>query len=255
MFNKHHSASTIEKMKMTRRIISQETRDKMRNAQLGIKHHMYGKKVPQETKDKISESLKRLYATPKGKELRVVIDKKNEGNHHHLGHRNSPEAISRMSKIKTGKVFSETTKQRMSETGKVLWQMPSHRDKLVTASRKALHIFPNKPEKLVLTILNDISPNNWKFVGDGGFIINGRNPDFMNVNSKKQVILLHGIYWHLWRHQKTNPNLTKEQVEISDIEHYKRYGFDVSIIWEDELKDIPQVTEKIATFCNSVHKG
>jgi G:T-mismatch repair DNA endonuclease (very short patch repair protein) len=34
-------------------------------------------------------------------------------------------------------------------------------------------------------------------------------------------------------------------------EHYKQYGFDCLIIWEDELKDIDKVVTKIKRFTRS----
>jgi len=250
-----HSPESIKKMRNAKlgKKASSETRDKMSESHKGEKHHMYGKHMPQETKTKLSKSLKELYQTPNGKEIRAKIDEINKGNHHHLGHKNSPDVIAKMSEIKTGKIFSQETRNRMSETGKELWKQEFHRNKLVKASRLALNISPNKPETYLLDLLDKQYPNEWKYVGDGQVIICGRNPDVININGRKSVILLHGDYWHLWRHQKNNPELTKEQVEKDDVAFYRVYGWDCLIIWENELKDIPQVTEKIAEFCNSVH--
>ena len=65
----------------------------------------------------------------------------------------------------------------------------------------------------------------WKFVGDGQLVIGGKIPDFANVNGKKQLIELFGAYWH----------------NVFDIaerkEHFKQYGFQTAIVWDDELKN------------------
>ncbi len=77
-------------------------------------------------------------------------------------------------------------------------------------------------------------------------------PDFTNVNGKKSVILMHGIFWHLWIKQKHSPSLTKDMVETDDKNFYKTYGWDCLIIWEDELKETERVKVKIAEFAGVV---
>lgn len=245
-----HSEVSIERMRNAKlgKKMSLETRQKMSESHKGEKHHMYGKHYSPEARANMSEGLRRLYQTSRGRELRAKIDESNRGNTYHLGHKNTQEVIARMREIKTGKVFSDETRQRMSETGKALWQEEEHRNKLVKASRQGQKVHPNGPETVLLDILGELYPNDWKYVGDGEVVICGRNPDIINVNGKKSVILLHGVYWHLWSKQKDNPELTKEDVEKEDINFYKVYGWDCLIVWEDELKNPEEVRGKIREF-------
>jgi len=247
------SLEAIEKMRKSKlgKRASLETRGKMSEAQTGERHHRYGKVQSEDFRHNVSNGLKRLYQTPEGKMIRKQIDTCNRGNHYHLGHKHSPEAIAKMSAVKTGKVFSEETRKKMSKTGKEKWEQEEHRNKLVRASRQALKISPNKPELELLGLLNEASRNDWKYVGDGQIVVCGRNPDYININGKKAVVLLHGVYWHLWQKQKENPKLTKEIVEQEDINFYRTYGWDALIVWDDELKSPDKVKDKIKEFVGS----
>jgi len=68
------------------------------------------------------------------------------------------------------------------------------------------------------------------------------------IVGQKKVIEFNGIYWHLWRYQKNEPYLTKEMVESCERIPYKKVGFDVMFIWEDELKDEMGLINKIKGF-------
>lgn len=119
--------------------------------------------------------------------------------------------------------------------------------------KKTLNIRPNKPEILLSNLL---SSNNlqYKYVGDYNFWINGKNPDFVNINGQKKIIELFGDYWHNTHHRKNkkhsedyyNPELRKE--------HFKKSGFDCLIIWESELKNPSQVIQKIREFDNNTNQ-
>jgi len=116
------------------------------------------------------------------------------------------------------------------------WQKPEY----VFKQMKARGVKPNKAEQQLISL---ITGNNlpYKYVGDGQFILGGKCPDFLNVNGKKQVIELFGTYWH----------------DIFDIaerkEHFRQYGFDTLIIWEDELKDSQKIISKITNFSKLSH--
>ena len=95
---------------------------------------------------------------------------------------------------------------------------------------------PNKVEKRLNSLLQQIMPRQWLYVGNGKFIIDGKCPDFINVNGKKQVIELFGYHWH----------------NIFDvakvIDHYQQYGYSTLVIWEDELKNETQLARRIKKF-------
>lgn len=98
---------------------------------------------------------------------------------------------------------------------------------------------PTKPEMVVMAILNQYYPNQWKYVGNGALITGGKCPDFANINGKKQFIEVFGSYWH----RGENPQIL--------IDHYKQYGFDTLVIWQDELKDIDKVIARVKDFSSA----
>jgi len=107
---------------------------------------------------------------------------------------------------------------------------------------------PNKKEQFLDSLIQSNFPNQFIYSGDGKVVFPCGCPDFWNVNGQKKVILFHGLYWHLLKPQKKNPNLTREQVEQHDIEKYKQYGLNALIIWEDELENKEGLMGKIKCF-------
>lgn len=124
------------------------------------------------------------------------------------------------------------TLKMLSKTKLELWQNVEFAKKMI----KSWHIKPNKPELHLQSLLNDLYPNEFKYVGDGDVIIAGKCPDFINVNGKKQIIELYGDYWH------------KGQKEEDRVKIFEPYGYKTLIIWEKELKDVNKVKEKIQNF-------
>ncbi len=94
----------------------------------------------------------------------------------------------------------------------------------------------NKSESYLYSLLHFIYPNDWKFVGNGQFIIGGKCPDFINVNGKKQIIELFGDYWH------RNDNGNKRKGLFAE------YGYSTLIIWESELRKPQRLIKKITEF-------
>jgi hypothetical protein len=112
------------------------------------------------------------------------------------------------------------------------WDDIQWKENLLHKQRQGRNIRPNKPEKIILDILQILFPNEWKYT----FIINGKNPDFVNVNGQKKIIELFGDYWH------------KGQDPQDRIDVFKSFGWDTLIIWERELKNIADVKIKIMDF-------
>jgi len=101
------------------------------------------------------------------------------------------------------------------------------------------HAKPNEKELLLTTILQNVVPNEYVYVGNGKLIVGGYCPDFMNANGKKKLIELWGDYWH----RNHNPQ--------NRIAHFKKFGFETLIVWEHELKDFNHLSEKIVAFNES----
>lgn len=97
------------------------------------------------------------------------------------------------------------------------------------------NISPNIPEKELIAIFERLNLP-FRYVGGGEVWLGNRNPDFINANGKKQIIELFGVYWH---------SLFDEAQRK---EHYKQYGFNCLVIWEDELAALSKVQRKIKRF-------
>lgn len=187
-----------------------------------------GKHLTEETKAKIRTSDKEAWQNPELRAHNRAISKANWQN---------PEYRARCT-AKGGRHYSSESKAKMSANMKNLWQDPEYQAHMSAVHQelwrdqeyakmifKAQNRKPNQAELHLQSILDRYFPNHWKFVGDGQLIIGGRCPDFVNVNGKREVIELFGIYWH----------------PVFDVaekkEHYQQFGFRVAIIWEDELED------------------
>ena len=124
----------------------------------------------------------------------------------------------------------------MSESTKRLWLDIGFKSKMLNAMMGGWAIRPNKPETKLFNLLESIQTGDWKYVGDGSFIIAGKNPDFVNVNGKKLIIELFGNYWH----RGQNP---QDRINI-----FKPFGFRTLVVWEHELKSEPELVERICEF-------
>jgi len=133
---------------------------------------------------------------------------------------------------KVGKGLEEFWKdpkerQKRSEISKRLWTQLDFKLKW----REGELTTPNKPEIYFKEeLLNKFFPEEFVYLRDSKeqLKIGGKTPDFVNV-SKKKVIEIFGNYWFnliffpdAW---------TPEEL----IEHYKTYGYECLVLWEDEV--------------------
>jgi hypothetical protein len=102
----------------------------------------------------------------------------------------------------------------------------------------ARNLKPNNVEMELQKILNKLFPKEYKYVGDFQFWIDGKNPDFINIDSKNKLIELFGDYWHKGENPKNRIN------------HFKKSGYDTLVIWEKELKDFNSLNKKLIAFHN-----
>lgn len=134
-------------------------------------------------------------------------------------------------------------KQSLAKKGKPMSCSPKGLIRSAEAVKKLL-IFqkPNKAEQKAVDIIQQAGLP-FKYVGNGEFVLGGKCPDFLNINGKKQVIELFGAHWH----------------PIFDValrtEHFRQYGFETLVIWEDELKDPKRLTHKIKVFSRNYVPG
>lgn len=128
--------------------------------------------------------------------------------------------------------MSDDQKQRESRAMKAKWQNPEYARWAAAQQNRR----PNRLEKRLMGLLDEQFPNEWKYVGDGQIWIEGRNPDFININGKKLVIELLGNYWHTVK-AKVTP--------MERVAHYKQYGFKCITIWQSQMKYPDMVTNTI----------
>jgi len=103
---------------------------------------------------------------------------------------------------------------------------------------------PTKPERQLIDIIR-ANGFPYKYVGDGSFIIEGLNPDFVNINGKKNIIEVFGRVWHEYLVKDWN------RTELGRMMVFGSYGYKTLIIWDDELNDnVASVVEKIRIFEN-----
>ncbi len=250
---------------------SEETKKKISENHKGF----MGRTHSEETKKKIKERLIPYQFKcghipwTKGKKLPEVSERL-RNNKFMLGYKHTEETKQKMSKAKLGKKFTEEHKKNMSiakkgrifslehkrklseslqrrmkneifkkkilEAIKKYWLNPESKEKLIKRNYILLHSEPNKTETKLNDILNDLQPNEWKYVGNGQIIINGKCPDFININGKKLIIELFGNYWH------------KGQNPQDRMDCFSPFGYKSLIIWENELKELNSLKIKINNF-------
>lgn len=126
-----------------------------------------------------------------------------------------------------------------SEALKLRWK--NDRDKIVRVLLEGLQIKPNKPEKVLSSLLNQILPKKYKYVGSGYTIIAGFCPDFIDFKNKL-IIELFGDYWHNRKDAKARDKLR--------LKTYSKYGYQTLVIWQHELKNLLKIKSKIMDFNN-----
>ena len=175
----------------------------------GEKHHLFGKHLSIETREKLSKAHKGQVPWNKGGTL-------------------SEEHKQKLSDAKTGERHHNFGKHLSKETRRKL--------RIKRKARK----FPThhtKPEQIFEQICKR---NNLDFhyVGDGSLWIGKKeekqlNPDFIEANGKKIIVEVFGDYWH-------SPLLNMGMKESSTLEyrkrHYKQFGWKSIFLWESDLK-------------------
>lgn len=198
MFGKHHSHGTKEKMRFA----------KLKNPV----RYWLGKYLLESTKKKMSLSKRGKPSPRKGEHL-------------------SEKSKQRLSLAHKGKCLSEKHKKMISESMKKFFlEHSEHKEKII---RNVLKSRINSPNKLEYKWIRIFRKHNlpYRFVGNGEFILGGKCPDFIQTNGKKICV------------EVRNENICKFFDKISPedykerrIKHFKQYGWDCIVIFEDNLK-------------------
>jgi len=182
-------------------------------------------------------------------EIRKKISDKNRGK------KRSDETKEYLRQINTGKKHSEETKNKMRgkkhsietiQKMKKVWteeRRALQRDIMIKRlSENGMPTSMTRPERRFIS--EYIEPLNLpiKYVGNGDVWIGNCNPDFINTNGKKEVYEIFGRVVHTILH-KERYNYT----EKGRTEHFKKYGFNCIVIWDDELSNRELVLKKLGT--------
>lgn len=121
------------------------------------------------------------------------------------------------------------------------WADPQRRETRIRAILQASHRRPTYIEQKIIDILEEYSLP-YKYTGDGDVIIGRACPDFTNINGHKKLIEVFGNYWH------QPEDVAKKKL------HYDKYGFQVLILWENQLNRMSdvEIAKQIRHFTNAV---
>ena len=136
-----------------------------------------------------------------------------------------------------GKKMSLVSRKKMSNARKEMFKNIEFKNRVIRNLLNTKRNKINKSETILKDFLTKILPKKYKFVGDGKIILDGLNPDFININGQKKIIELYGDYWHNLEEYK---NRDKRRIKS-----YKKYGYKTLIIWQHELKNLLKLKDKI----------
>ena len=239
---------------------SPETIEKIKKARAKQKPPWLGKKRSSKTKKKVSLAIKKLWQNPEytkrmsethtGKKVSVETREKlrqinlkigRKPPHPGKGEKNINWKGGKQSFVccYCGKTFKSYQSQRKCEATfcsmKCYKASPEALKKIISRNQTT----PNKEEKQFDKLLQVNFPNEWKYVGNGDFILAGKNPDFVNMNGRKMLIELFGEYWH-------RPEEEEERKKI-----FANYGYQTLIVWCKELRKPDKLIQKVKLFSSS----
>ncbi|KKN30081.1 hypothetical protein LCGC14_0837580 [marine sediment metagenome] len=258
MTGMHHTDEAKLKMRQARlgKHLTEETKEKLRRANLGrvvparppitqetrerLRQSHLGRRVSEATRAKRRVISRRLWLRPEYREkvlasLHGPLARRKTALTR-IGNSVSVRTREKISASLMGHTFSDATIQKMSRTQKRLWSTPEHRDMVRKAMRLGMQVSPNKPETALQGLLDTLYPCEWEFVGDGKLVVAGKNPDFMRVGDRRQLMELFGDYWH----RGENPD---DRIEL-----FTEHGYTTLVIWEKELSDVTSLVERIVEF-------
>lgn len=148
-----------------------------------------------------------------------------------------------------GREHTDATKRLLSERAKrqdTFRRLAKDSD-FQRARRAALYAKPNREEGIVSSLLDALCPGVYQYVGDGKFLVDGLNPDFVNADRTK-IIEFFGRSFH-------DPAAAAWPLSLRSTEAVRRrvfseHGYKMLVIWDDELtrKKRPEIERRILGF-------
>ena len=199
------------------------------------KHHpnqlfQKGHLISEEIKDKISKSLKGNVPWIKGKHHRIETIKKMSIAKSNM----SEETKKRMSEAAKKRITSKETREKMSKAAKRLGlKPPSFKGKHHTKESIKKFLHRRNITSLEKKFQEIINKNNlpYKFVGNGSFILDSYNPDFINTNNEKIAIEVYAKYF------KQIGDRTVKEWKNKRIKIFKKYGWNVIFFEKNQVEE------------------
>ena len=229
---KHHYKSLCKSCSVKGRKDSEETRRRKKAATHGENHPFYGKHHTEETRAQISKNLKGRFTGKDNANYGKLLSEehKKKLSKAHKGKKLSEEHKAKLSERRRGakhpfygKHHSEETKQKIRDA--------------MHKNRKKRHHGKSKPEIIFENICKKHNLP-FKYVGDCSLWIGPKkgkklNPDFIEVNGKKQIVEIMGRYWHS---PLLNLKIREDAKLLYREKHYKKYGWKTIFIWDTDLE-------------------
>jgi len=226
MYNKHHSNETKKK-------ISDKTKGK--NVSKDVRKKMSITKKEMYKNGELKHTFKKGCESPfKGKKRPSFCGENNPAKRKDVRDKISITKIGNLNPAKRKEVRDKISKKAKQRFSNEIW---------LNFFKNSFNIKPNKPEKVLIDLLQILFGNSYKYTGDFSYWLGRRNPDFISISNKK-IIELFGDYWH----GETITGIKKHDHEKERIKHFKSFGFETLIIWEHELKNIKKLKDKIISF-------
>jgi hypothetical protein len=220
---------------------------------LGSGNPFYGKRHSPEVVQQIKERVRRKCVANGGAAIIQTSEVRHKISIALTGKEMSAERRKHLSEVRTGTHHTEETKNKMrgrkqSEitiAKKLAWWTPErrerHRDMMINRLKNGgMPTSMTRPEKRFIEEYIKPLKLPIKHVGDGQFWVAGCNPDFLNVNGKKEVYEIFGRAVHTLFH-RGRYNYTEQ----GRIFHFAKYGFKCIVIWDDELDNRSLVLQKL----------
>lgn len=135
------------------------------------------------------------------------------------GHKHTEEAKAKMSLSRTGKHPSEETRRKLRNS-------------------------PTRPELKLRDLLDAVFPGRFYYFGDRKHgNICGLYPDFVSADGGKLIVELYGCYWHA-------VSRVGERDKAREL-RLQKAGYEVLVVWENELSSIEPLVCKLKKFCKS----
>jgi len=196
-----------------------------------------GKILSQETKNKIKDTTNKRY---RNKEERMKSSQKDRLNGNYIDGRCNVIGKCMHCTKNLGKLsYYNDIKLCKSCSMREKWKDEEYANNIIKKTLESNRISPNNPEKYLINLIKCNFPNTFKFVGNGKKIINRFCPDFI-YEDKNKIIELYGSYWH------SKPEVIERDIRRK--ESYEKAGYELLIIYDNELLDEYNVLSKIENF-------